>query len=63
MGCFVLKTSREILGKEKDEDSLERGQRREKILSSWHRQLSRLLPLVKIIVGQGDHLIQNNKPE
>ena len=60
---FRLENIREILGKEKDEDSLERGQRREKILSSWHRQLSRLLPLVKIIVGQGENLIQNNKPE
>lgn len=62
-GMFRLENIREILGKEKDEDSLERGQRREKILSSWHRQLSRLLPLVKIIVGQGENLIQNNKPE
>ena len=62
-GMFRLENIREILGKEEDEDSLERGQRREKILSSWHRQLSRLLPLVKIIVGQGERLIQNNKPE
>ena len=62
-GLFRLKSIRELLGREKDEDSLMRGERREKILSSWHRQLSRLLPLVKIIVGKGENLIHNNKPE
>jgi DNA-binding transcriptional regulator GbsR (MarR family) len=62
-GVFRLESIRELLGKEKDGDSLKRGERREKILSSWHRQMSRLLPWVKMIAGQGDRLIQNNKSE
>jgi DNA-binding transcriptional regulator GbsR (MarR family) len=37
-------------------DSLKRGARRHEILSGWHRQMSRLLPWVKMIVGKSDRL-------
>ena len=37
-------------------DSHNRGIRRHEILSGWHRQMSRLLPWVKMIVGKSDRL-------
>ena len=40
-----------------DEKSLKRGVHRHKILSGWHRQMSRLLPLVKMLVGKSDRPI------
>jgi DNA-binding transcriptional regulator GbsR (MarR family) len=43
-----------------DMDSHQRGTRRLEILSSWHRQMNRLLPLVKMIVGKSDRLIQKS---
>ena len=39
-----------------DVDSRKRGACRHEILSGWHRQMSRLLPLVKMIVGKSDRL-------
>ena len=42
-------------------DSRIRGNRRYEILSGWHRQMSRLLPWVKMIVGKSDRLPQKNK--
>ena len=39
-----------------DMDSRKRGARRHEILSGWHRQMSRLLPWVKMIVGKSDRL-------
>ena len=39
-----------------DLDSRKRGVRRHEILLSWHRQMSRLLPWVKMIVGKSDRL-------
>jgi len=38
------------------EESAHRGTRRENILSSWHRQIGKLLPLVKLIVGKAERL-------
>ena len=43
------------------EDSRKRGIRRHEILSGWHRQMSRLLPWVKMIVGKSDRLPSKNK--
>ena len=42
-------------------DSCKRGNRRHEILLGWHRQMSRLLPLVKMIVGKSDRLPAKNK--
>jgi DNA-binding transcriptional regulator GbsR (MarR family) len=42
-------------------DSSTRAIRRHEILSSWHRQMSRLLPWVKMIVGKSDRLPEKNK--
>ena len=42
-------------------DSRKRGARRHEILSGWHRQMSRLLPWVKMIVGKSDRLPLTNK--
>ena len=39
-----------------DSDSCQRGNRKYEILSGWHRQMSRLLPWVKMIVGKSDRL-------
>ena len=39
-----------------DSDSRKRGFHRHEILSGWHRQMSRLLPWVKMIVGKSDRL-------
>ena len=39
-----------------DSDSRKRAFQRHEILSGWHRQMSRLLPWVKMIVGKSDRL-------
>jgi len=41
--------------------SLKRGTRRYEILSGWHRQMTRLLPWLKMIVGKSDRLPAKNK--
>jgi DNA-binding transcriptional regulator GbsR (MarR family) len=43
-----------------NKDSLQRGVRRHEILSGWHRQMSRLFPWVKMIVGKSDRLPQKS---
>ena len=55
-GLARLENLRDLLDDEEDFESAKRGQRRENILSSWHRQMSRLLPWVKMIVGKSDRL-------
>lgn len=55
-GVGRLKQIETLLGNLDDSDSLERGVRRHEILSGWHRQMSRLLPWVKMIVGKSDRL-------
>jgi DNA-binding transcriptional regulator GbsR (MarR family) len=44
-----------------DVESRKRGVRRYEILSGWHRQVSRLLPWVKMFVGKSDRLPAKNK--
>jgi hypothetical protein len=41
-------------------DARKRGVRRHEILSGWHRQMSRLLPWVKMIAGKSDRLPQKS---
>ena len=55
-GVSRLKQIETLLGNLDDSDSLQRGVRRHEILSGWHRQMSRLLPWVKMIVGKSDRL-------
>ncbi len=55
-GLSRLKQIEALLGNLDESDSLQRGLRRHEILSGWHRQMSRLLPWVKMIVGKSDRL-------
>jgi HTH-type transcriptional regulator, glycine betaine synthesis regulator len=55
-GISRLDNLRKLLSAEKEDESKKRGVRREEILSGWHRQMSRLLPWVKMIVGKSDRL-------
>jgi DNA-binding transcriptional regulator GbsR (MarR family) len=50
-----------LLGDAGSNDSRIRGTRRHEILSGWHRQMSRLLPWVKMIVGKSDRLTPPKK--
>ena len=59
-GVGRLKQIEALLGNLDNTDSLKRGARRHEILSSWHRQMSRLLPWVKMIVGKSDRLPQKS---
>ena len=59
-GISRLDHLRKLLSVEDDEVSQKRGIRREEILSGWHRQISRLLPWVKMIVGKSDRLTQKS---
>ena len=59
-GLSRLRNLRDLLEGEQDCESFQRGYRRENILSGWHRQMSRLLPLVKMIVGKSDRLPQKS---
>ena len=60
-GVARLKQIEELLENTSSENSQIRGVRRHEILSGWHRQMSRLLPWVKMIVGKSDRLPQKNK--
>ena len=60
-GVARLNQIKELLSDTSSKDSQNRGVRRHEILSGWHRQMSRLLPLVKMIVGKSDRLPQKNK--
>jgi DNA-binding transcriptional regulator GbsR (MarR family) len=55
-GVARLKQIENLLEGSSSEDSRIRGARRHEILSGWHRQMSRLLPWVKMIVGKSDRL-------
>ena len=55
-GVARLQQIEGLLGKVDGKDSYDRGIRRHEILSGWHRQMSRLLPWVKMIVGKSDRL-------
>jgi DNA-binding transcriptional regulator GbsR (MarR family) len=55
-GVARLQQIEGLLGKVDGKDSYNRGIRRHEILSGWHRQMSRLLPWVKMIVGKSDRL-------
>ena len=59
-GISRLENLRELLSREEAEESRNRGVRREVILSGWHRQMSRLLPWVKMIVGKSDRLAKKS---
>ena len=59
-GVGRLKQIEALLGDLDESDSFQRGARRHEILSGWHRQMSRLLPWVKMIVGKSDRLPQKS---
>ena len=60
-GVSRLKQIENLVETLNDEDSQKRGTRRYEILSGWHRQMSRLLPWVKMIVGKSDRLPPEKK--
>ena len=60
-GVARLKQIEGLLEGSGSKDSRIRGARRHEILSGWHRQMSRLLPWVKMIVGKSDRLPKKNK--
>jgi DNA-binding transcriptional regulator GbsR (MarR family) len=60
-GVARLKQIEKLLEDLDDSDSCKRGTRRYEILSGWHRQMSRLLPWVKMIVGKSDRLPPEKK--
>ena len=60
-GLARLKQIHGLLEKSGSKDSWMRGVRRHQILSGWHRQMSRLLPWVKMIVGKSDRLPLEDK--
>jgi DNA-binding transcriptional regulator GbsR (MarR family) len=53
-GVGRLKQIESLVNDLQDVDSRKRGACRHEILSGWHRQMSRLLPWVKMIVGKSD---------
>jgi DNA-binding transcriptional regulator GbsR (MarR family) len=55
-GVSRLKQIESLVNDLEDVDCRKRGARRHEILSGWHRQMSRLLPWVKMIVGKSDRL-------
>jgi DNA-binding transcriptional regulator GbsR (MarR family) len=55
-GVARLTQLKDLLEQVDDQDSFRRGSRRHEILSAWHRQMGRLLPWVKMIVGKSDRL-------
>ncbi len=59
-GIARLQNIRDLLYSEPDPESAKRGKNRENILSGWHRQMSRLLPWLKMIVGKSDRLDKKN---
>jgi DNA-binding transcriptional regulator GbsR (MarR family) len=59
-GVARLKQIENLLGKACSVNSSNRGTLRHDILLGWHRQMSRLLPWVKMIVGKRDLLPQKN---
>jgi len=59
-GVGRLKQIKSLVNDLEDMDARKRGVRRHEILSGWHRQMSRLLPWVKMIVGKSDRLPQKS---
>ena len=59
-GVARLQQIEGLLGKASGKNSHNRGIRRHEILSGWHRQMSRLLPWVKMIVGKSDRLFKKS---
>jgi len=55
-GTARLKQIESLVNNIDDVDARKRGARSHEILSGWHRQMSRLLPWVKMIVGKSDRL-------
>ena len=53
-GKARLSHLQELVDATEDENSAERGRKRVNILAGWHRQVGKLLPLVKLIVGKTD---------
>ena len=51
-----LQSLNELVAATENEDDSLRGKRRVNILASWHRQVGKLLPLVKMIVGKAERL-------
>ena len=59
-GVGRLKQIESLVNDLEDVDARKRGLLRHEILSGWHRQMSRLLPWVKMIVGKSDRLPQKS---
>ena len=59
-GVGRLKQIESLVNDLEDVDARKRGVCRHEILSGWHRQMSRLLPWVKMIVGKSDRLPKKN---
>jgi len=59
-GTARLKQIESLVNNLVDVDARKRGARRHEILLGWHRQMSRLLPWVKMIVGKSDRLPQKS---
>ena len=59
-GVGRLKQIESLVNDLEDVHARKRGVRRHEILSGWHRQMSRLLPWVKMIVGKSDRLPQKS---
>ena len=59
-GTARLKQIESLVNDIEDVDARKRGARRYEILSGWHRQMSRLLPWVKMIVGKSDRMPQKS---
>ena len=59
-GTGRLKQIESLVNDLEDVVARKRGARRYEILSGWHRQMSRLLPWVKMIVGKSDRLPQKS---
>ena len=55
-GTARLKQIESLVNNIEDVRARKRGASRHEILSGWHRQMSRLLPWVKMIVGKSDRL-------
>ena len=60
-GVARLNQIEHLLQEKSSKESTNRGVRRHEILTGWHRQMSRLLPWVKMVVGKSDQLPQKNK--
>ena len=59
-GAARLKQIESLVNNIEDVGARKRGFRRHEILSGWHRQMNRLLPWVKMIVGKSDRLPQKS---